>query len=118
MRQGTTPAHCTTLEIETMKSELVRINMTSGRIHLLPGYAVAPGLVVHRDANYPRGWNITHTGTGCAIFVNLRTRKAAIGICKVMLLFLADWTLPGDELRRTGLGRVIRSLRVVLNVRG
>jgi len=100
-----------------MKSQLVRINMASDRIHLLPGYVVAPGLVVHRNANNPRLWNITHTGTGCAIFANLRTRTAAFGICKVMLLFLADWTLPGDELRRAGLGKVVHSLRVVLNER-
>jgi len=100
-----------------MKSQLVRINMSNGKIRLLPGYIVAPGLVVHRSITQPRTWSITHTGTGYAIFKYLRTRAAAFGICKVMLLFLADWTLPGDELRRVGLGRVIHSLRIVLNER-
>jgi hypothetical protein len=66
----------------------------------VPGYAIAPGLVVHRcvtmTGEETADWNITHVESGFRVGGSYPTRKQAVQAATEFGP-LVDWTLPYDK---------------------
>jgi len=73
------------------------ILLKSGGTKILKAYTTeTPGVLVHKSADIPGRWNVTHwAGTG--LYGAFKTKKAALAAAEG-LRPLADWTKTAEEL--------------------